>query len=92
MNSMESHFTWQGPSRSDFAACEAIGRWQVLLWVWRWKAPMRLLVENFEVFETVVFFETVRMVDCMGWGWEEGCKMPCGIEGQLPVEVRGVGK
>ena len=53
-----------------------------LLSVWRWVgvAPMRLLVENFEVFETVVFFETVRMVDCMGWGWEEGCKMPCGIK------------
>ena len=29
VNSMESHFTWQGPSRSDFAACEAIGCWQV---------------------------------------------------------------
>ena len=23
MKSMESHFTWQGPSRSDFAVCEA---------------------------------------------------------------------
>ena len=23
VNSMESHFTWQGPSRSDFAVCEA---------------------------------------------------------------------
>ena len=22
MTSMESHFTWQGPSRSDFAVCE----------------------------------------------------------------------
>ena len=54
---------------------------------WRVKAPMRLLVENFEVFETVVFFETVRMVDCMGWGWQEGCKMPCGIEGQLPTKI-----
>ena len=33
----------------------------MLLSVWRWVG-----VENFEVFETVVFFETVRMVDCMG--------------------------
>ena len=23
VNSMESHFTWQGPSRSGFAVCEA---------------------------------------------------------------------
>ena len=23
MKSMDSHFTWQGPSRSDFAVCEA---------------------------------------------------------------------
>ena len=23
VTSMESHLTWQGPSRSDFAACEA---------------------------------------------------------------------
>ena len=23
VKSMEGHFTWQGPSRSDFAACEA---------------------------------------------------------------------
>ena len=23
MNSMEGHSTWQGPSRSDFAVCEA---------------------------------------------------------------------
>ena len=23
VKSMESHFTWQGPSRSDFAVCEA---------------------------------------------------------------------
>ena len=23
VNSMESHFTWQGPSRSDFAVCGA---------------------------------------------------------------------
>ena len=26
VNSMESHFTWQGPSRSDFAVCVCVTR------------------------------------------------------------------